>query len=183
MKEVRNKPTTEEKEAAMDLQRPIQGEDKPVTAVQRSNTFAQLAKFSRNSNLMFGGNAQWIQPVNLFNKDYQDGLESVPFYITNAFRYVSKHGYGERLGLEIALSNGRMYQVALGLNENDSVRMKILGTFQSGDTTPVGPFQLVKLPTRKGNDYYDLRPLEIAVRTNDAIDVPFTEINDKDIPF
>src|SRR5262245_18695352 len=107
------KPNLEETEAALTAQAPTRsyavGEDAPPTALQRVSTFKSLAKVSRSARLAFGSATQWIKPEMLFNSAYRDGLESTPFFITKAFRYKSKEIQGERLGVEIALSNGRMY--------------------------------------------------------------------------
>jgi hypothetical protein len=187
MKEKIAKPTTEEKQLATEMQTPIaraprttQGEDAPV---QRVNTFAQLAKMSTSASLIFGGTSQWLQPARLFNEQYEGGQVSVPFYITRAFKYKSKSGFGQRLGIEVVLSNGKMFLVSLGLNDNDSVRTKILGIFQNPAAPPVGPFVLCLLPTNKGNDYYDLQPADQAVYKAADLDVPYVEIKDDEIPF
>lgn len=182
MKEIKTKPTTEETKAAINLQAPhtVQGEDKPI---QRTNTFAQLARVSRDAHITFGGRAQWIQPINLFNDKYREGFESVPFYITKAWQFTSKHGYGERLGLEIVLSDSRMYYVALGLTEGDLKRNDILDMFAERNASPLGPLCMRLLPLDKGNDYYDVVPYENVVGTTEGVDIPFVEINDKDIPF
>lgn len=180
MKEVKVKPTKEEKELANNLQTPrtVQGEDAPP--VHRVSTFAQLAKMSTSASLIFGGAAQWLQPARLFNEHYLQGLESVPFYITRAFTFKSKQGFGDRLGIEIVLSNGKPFLVSLGLNENDSVRTKVLAVMSNPAAPPMGPFVLTMLPTNKGNPYYNLQPQEIATSNPD---VAFVEINDSDIPF
>lgn len=185
MKTVNNRkqnPTTEESKAAMDLQRPIQSEDTPATAIQRVSTFKQLAKVSRSSRLMFGNNGQWIQTKNLFRDDYRNGLESPPFFITKAFRYKSKEITGPRMGIEIMMSNGRSYIVGLGVNENDTKRNGILVAFESPNAEPIGPFVFVPLGVGKGNDYYDLQPFEQAAIQNADVEIPFVEI-DEELPF
>jgi len=180
---MKEKPTKQETQAAINLQAPstprtVQSEDAPV---QRVNTFAQLAKMSTSAGLIFGGKAQWLQPDRLFNPSYEGGVVSVPFYITRAFKYKSKQGYGQRIGIEIVLSNGKMFIVGLPLNDNDSVRTKLVGIFENPAAPPVGPFVLTMLPTNKGNDYYDLQPQEQATTTSE--DVAYVEVNDSDIPF
>lgn len=185
MKEAKNKPTATEVKAAIEAQAPriVQGDEAPATTVQRVNTFAQLAKMSTSASLIFGGTSQWLQPARLFNEKYNLGLESVPFYITRAFKFKSKSGFGQRLGIEIVLSNGKMFLVSLGLNDNDSVRTKILAIFENPAAPPVGPFVLTMLPTDKGNDYYNLQPQETVNTTGANPDVAYVEINDSDIPF
>lgn len=183
MKAVKNTPTTEEVKLANELQTPTQtvkatGEDKPLP---RSNAFAQLAKVSRSAQLAIGGSSQWVKPEQLFNADYKHGDESVPFYITRAWSFKSKQGFGNRLGIEIVLSNGRIYSVALGLNEGDSKRTGLIMQFEQS-ATPIGPFVMRKLPLDKGNDYYDIVPQEENAPSSDAL-IPFAEINDADIPF
>lgn len=182
MKEVTVKPTKEEKRIATEMQAPrtVQGEDAPV---QRVNTFAQLAKMSTSASLIFGGAAQWLQPARLFNEAYNGGQESVPFYITRAFMFTSKQGFGERLGIEIVLSNGKMFLVALGLNPDDSVRTKIAAVMSNPAAPPMGPFVFTLLPTNKGNDYYSLQPADGVANTAANPDVAYVEINDSDIPF
>lgn len=180
MKSVKVKPSSEEVNAAIEAQAPSpqrneRGEDKPVP---RSNTFAQLAKVSRSAQLAIGGAAQWVKPEQMFNVAYKNGDESVPFYITKAWSFTSKQGFGQRLGLEVVFSNGRMYNVALGLNDGDSKRNSLILQFEQS-AAPIGPFVMVKLPLNKGNDYYDIVPQE----TENESGVAFAEINDADIPF
>jgi hypothetical protein len=185
MREVKNKPTKEETTAAVQMQAPVQNvqsEDKPP--VQRVNTFQQLARVSRDSRIALGGGtAQWIQPEMLFSEYYREGLESIPFFITRAWRFKSKSGYGERLGIEIALSNGRIYSVAFPWNDNDEKRKDILAMFEQRNAPPIGPVCVRKLPKDKGHDYYDIAAYDNSVRQGETIDIPFVEINDADVPF
>jgi len=185
MREVKNKPTKEETTAAIEVQRPIQNvqsEDKPP--VQRVNAFAQLAKVSRDSrHLLGGGTAQWIQPQDLFDEGYRDNLESVPFFITRAWRFKSKQGYGERLGIEIVMSNNRVYSVAFPWNDADEKRKDILALFKERNAPPVGPLCIRKLPKDKGNDYYDIAPYETGAASIEEKDIPFIEFNESDAPF
>lgn len=183
MKEVKHKPTKEETAAAVELQRPIQSEDKPATVLQRSNTFAQLAKVSRDARITFGGNTQWAKPEQLFNDKYREGLESVPFFITRAWKFNSKGGYGERLGLEIVLSGGQMYSFALPYREGDIKRNDILAAFKDRGAPPLGPVCMTRLSLNRGNDYYDIVPFENVINTTEGIDIPFVEINNDDVPF
>lgn len=183
MKTVKNTLTPEESKAAVELQRPIQSEDKP--ALPRANTFQQLAKVSRDSRLVFGnGAAQWAQPGHLFDESYRNGLESAPFYITRAWRFKSKSGFGERLGIEIVLSNARIYSVALPWNDADEKRKDILAMFSERNAPPLGPLCMKKLPKDKGNDYYDIAPFESGfIPSSESIEVPFVEINESEVPF
>lgn len=182
MKSVKVNPSTEEVNAAIEAQAPAsprteRTEDKPTP---RSNTFAQLAKVSRSAQLAIGGSSQWVKPEELFNDNYKGGDISVPFFITRAWSFRSKQGFGNRLGIEIVLSNGRIYSVALGLNEGDSKRNGLIMQFEQS-ATPIGPFVMQKLPLDKGNPYYDIVPDEENTATDVAI--PFAKINDADIPF
>lgn len=182
MKEVKNKPTTEEVKAAIETQAPInkaQGEDKPVKA---SNTFAQLAKVSTNARIAFGGNSQWVKPEQLFNESYRDGYESVPFFITRAWSFKSKGGFGERIGIEIVLSGGQMYSVALPYKDGDVKRGDLIARFSDRGAPPIGPLCMKRLPLNKGNDYYDIVPFEGVTTATENADIPFVEIN-PDIPF
>lgn len=189
-----DKITREESKLATEMQRPISQDEFQTTqprvideaqhetkAIARVSTFKQLAKISRSAKLSFGGTSQWIQPEKLFNQDYRYGIESVPFYVTKAFRFTSKQGYGERLGLEIVLSDGKMFLMALGLNEGDIKRNNLVALFEEKNAQPIGPFTLTKLPTAKGNDYYDLQPFESG---NDpqSDEISFVAI-DEDLPF
>lgn len=182
----REKITQEESKLAMKAQSPIDENRQGWSAEQKNrgleriSTFKQLAKVSRNSKLTFGGTSQWVQPERLFNESYQQGLESVPFYVTKAFQYTSKQGYGERLGLEIVLSDGKMLLTALGLHEGDIKRNNMVSMFKDPGAPPIGPFILTKLPTNKGNDYYDLVPYQGNQPQTDEIS--FVNI-DEDIPF
>lgn len=193
MKTVNNRkqnPTREESKSALEIQAPLtqSGEDKPATAIQRISTFKQLAKVSRSSRLAFGSAMNWIKPDMLFNDSYREGFETPPFFITKAFKYASKEIKGDRLGIEIVLSNGRSYNVGFGLNEGDTKRNGILSMFtdEEGkprrDAEPVGPFCITKLPTTKGNDYYDLVPYQQAPANAPDVEIPFVEI-DEELPF
>ncbi len=189
MKTAKVNPTSEQVQAAVEIQAPttsanktntVRGEDEPI---KRVNTFAQLAKVATNANLIFGSSSQWLQPARLFNENYLNGLESVPFYIGRAFKFKSKSGYGQRLGLEIILSNGKMFLISLGLNDNDSVRTKILAVMSNPAAPPIGPFVLTMLPTDKGNDYYNLQPADAGSNVTNNPDVAYVEVNDDEIPF
>ena len=186
-------PTSEETSAAIAAQAPrtIQGEDAPPpAALQSVSAFKSLAKFSRSARLAFGSATQWVKPDMLFRENYKDNLESPPFFITRAFKYKRPATGKDGIGLELAFSNGKMYNVGLGLNEDDSKRTAILRMFQNADGSnianaePVGPFCMTKLPTDKGHDYYDLVPYETVQPQSADIDIPFIEIPvDPDIPF
>lgn len=191
MKTVNNRKETiskEESKAALELQKPIQSEDKPATAIQRISTFKQLATVSRSARLAFGAALTWAKPEMLFNDAYRDGYESPPFFITKAFKYQSKEIKGDRLGIEIVLSNGKSYNVGFGLNEGDTTRMGILQMFTDyegkprRDAEPVGPFCITRLPTDKGNDYWNIVPYQQTAVAGADVDIPFVEI-DEEIPF
>jgi hypothetical protein len=183
MKEVKNRkeyPTKEEVKAATQVQAP---EDGRVPAV---STFKQLAKFAQSAKLVFGNAQQFVKPEELFNDSYRDGLESPPFFITNAFRFQSKNNFGERFGFEIVLSNGRMYLVALPFNEGDLKRTKLLEHFQVQGAQPIGAFCLTKLDLGRGNPYYDIVPYDsnTVQQAHAHIEIPFVEIQqDNEIPF
>lgn len=184
MKEIKNRkqnPTADESKAALELQRPIQSEDQS-SAIQRVSTFRQLAKVSRSARVAFGSANQFIKPENLFDSRYRDGLESPPFFITKAFKFESKNGFGTRLGIEIVLSNGRSYNVAFGLNEGDLKRNQILDSFAQPNAEPIGPFCCVQLDLGRGNPYYDLRPYESSIASGPEVEIPFVEI-DEELPF
>jgi hypothetical protein len=195
MRKIQNKPSREEKQLATDMQAPfnppvIEQETGIATTewqargVSRMNTFKQLAKVSRSARLAFGsGNANWIRPQDLFNPAYRNGFESPPFYITRAFRFVSKGGYGDRLGIEIVMSNGRSYNVGFSFNEGDSKRAAILAMFDTANAEPMGPFCIKPLPMNKGNDYLDIVPYEPETVQSTEVDIPFVEIDDSDVPF
>jgi hypothetical protein len=186
MKEIKNRkqnPTAEESQAAMEAQMPhVRSEDAPPTALQRISTFKQLAKVSRSARLAFGSAMNWVKPEMLFSESYRDGFETPPFFITKAFKFKSKDIPGDRLGIEIVLSNGKSYNIALGLNENDSVRMGIYQMFQQPNAEPVGPFSMSRLPTDKGNDYWNITPYQPLNTTGPDVDIPFVEI-DEELPF
>ena len=183
MKEAKNKPTAEEKRLANELQATPELPPQAPAPIQRVNTFAQLAKVSRDSRIVFGSaSAQWVKTEMLFNDQYREGLESIPFFITRAWKFKSKQGYGERLGIEIAMSNGRIYSVAFPWNDADEKRKDILAMFSERNASPLGPVCIRKLPKDKGNDYYDIAAYESNTNISTDIDMPFVEIND-DVPF
>jgi len=188
----KNTLTKEESKAAMETQMPIRhdaSQQPPIVdenfhdtkAIARVSTFKQLAKIATSSRLAIGGNAQWIQPGKLFNPDYEGGLISPPFYITKAFAYVSKKGYGDRFGIEFVLSNGAMYMTSFPLKDGDITRNNLIAMFKEPGAPPVGPFEIVMLPTNKGNDYYSLVACESRKQTDEP-EIPFVAI-DEDIPF
>jgi len=174
-------PTKEESKLAVKAQSPIDETIHETRAIGRVSTFKQLAKFSRDARIAFGGTSQWIQPVNLFNDQYEDGLISPPFYITKAFSFVSKKGYGPRLGIEFIFADGSMWLTSLGLKEGDIKRNNMIAMFAEPGASPIGPFCLTKLPTLKGNDYYDLVPYE-GQKSQQSDEIPFVAI-DSDVPF
>jgi len=180
-------PTKEESKLAVKAQSPIDEtihETKPKTdstAVARVSTFRELAKVSRDARIAFGGTSQWVKPENLFSSDYEDGQISPPFFVTKAFRYESKGGFGSRIGIEIVLSNRAMYLVGFPLNEGDIKRNNLIEMFKDANAAPMGPFCLVLLPTNKGNDYYDLVPYE-GQKSQQSDEIPFVAI-DSDVPF
>ena len=187
MKKVENRkqnPTAEESKAAIEAQMPLRYDaSQSPASVQRVNSFKQLAKVSRPARMAFGGNSQWLRADMLFNPDYRDGLESPPFIITRAFKYNSKI-LGERFGIEIALSNGRFYNVGFPFNEGDSKRVQILDMFAERNASPFGPVVLHKLDLGKGNDYYDIVPFDQESLANADVEIPFAEMSvDPDIPF
>lgn len=182
----KNAITKEESKAAMEMQAPIQppvvDENRHETkAIARVSTFKQLAKIATSSRLAIGGNSQWIQPEKLFSPEYEGGLISPPFFITKAFAYVSKKGFGDRFGIEIVLSNGAMYMTSFPLKDGDIVRNSLIAMFKEPNAPPVGPFEIAKLPTNKGNDYYSLVACESRKQTEEP-EIPFVAI-DEDIPF
>lgn len=178
MKEIKNRkqnPTAEESKLAIEAQAPA--------PIQRLDSFKQLAKVSRSARMAFGGNAQWLKADMLFNPDYRDGLESPPFIITRAFKYVSKT-LGDRFGIEIALSNGRFYNVGFPFNEGDSKRVQLLDMFAERNAQPFGPVVLRQLDLGKGNAYYDIVPFDQESLANADIEIPFAEMPvDPEIPF
>lgn len=183
--------TPEESKLAMKMQSPID-ESRHETAIAKVSTFKQLAKVSRSSRLMFGGNAKWVKKEDLFNPSYRDGLESAPFYITSAFSYKSKaRGNTKALGIEMAFSNGQMGLTDFGLNPGDLKRNAILAAFEDDNgkkiqgAEPIGPFCIVRLSMPgKPNDYYDLVPYETGSNAAQAdVEIPFVEIRDDEIPF
>jgi hypothetical protein len=176
----KDKITKEESKLAMQAQSPVDEARHETKAIAKVSTFKQLAKVSRSARYTFGGTTTWIQPANLFNESYRNGLESVPFFVTKAWEYTSKSGYGQRLGMEIVLSDGKMFMVGLGLNEGDIKRNNLIQMFQD-QAEPIGPFMLTKLPTNKGNDYYDLNPFE-PENTSQSTEISFVAI-DEDVPF
>lgn len=193
MKEIKvrkEQPSKAEIEGAIELQSPIANQsydhgqsEVKAKSLERVSTFRQLAKASRSARIAFGSATQFVKPVDLFSPGYRDGYESVPFFVTHTWKFQSKQGYGERLGMEIALSNGRMYNVALGLNAGDLKRHEMLALFSRPGAEPIGPLCLRMLPRSKGNDYYDIVPYESEVSIQGVeIEIPFTAI-DEDIPF
>jgi hypothetical protein len=179
----KDKITREESKLAMEAQSPIEEGKHETQAIARVSTFKQLAKVSRNARITFGGTSQWIQPENLFNQQYHDGLESVPFFVTKAFSFTSKKFNVPRIGLEIVLSDGKMFLVALGLNPGDIKRNNMIALFKDEGAQPIGPFILTKLPTLKGHDYYDIVPFE-PQSTSESVEISFVEPEiDNDIPF
>jgi len=177
----KDKITKEESRLAMEAQSPIDEARHETKAIAKVSTFKQLAKVSRNAKYAFGGTSQWVQPENLFNDQYKDGLESVPFFVTKAFAFTSKKFNVPRIGLEIVLSDGKMFLVALGLNPGDIKRNNMIAMFKDEAAQPIGPFILTKLPTNKGHDYYDLNPFE-PENASQSTEISFVAI-DEDIPF
>jgi len=179
----KNTITKEESKLAMEAQSPVEESKHETQAIARVSTFKQLAKVSRNARITFGGTSQWVQPENLFNEKYHHGLESVPFFVTKAFAFTSKKFNVPRIGLEIVLSDGKMFLVALGLNPGDIKRNNMIALFKEEGAQPIGPFILTKLPTTKGNDYYDIAPFE-PQNASETVEISFVEPEiDTDIPF
>lgn len=193
MKFKKNNPTTEETKAAIEAQAPLTIEaeskrvedDRALTQETRYASFRQLAKVSRSAKVFFGQSQGFVKAESLFNSAYRFGDESTPFFITHAFTFESKAGYGTRLGLTIALLNGSVHSVSLPLSEGDLKRNELLAEFSRDvKPTPIGPVCFRKLPLNKGNDYYDIVPFESqsqAVSTE--IEIPFPNEDDSDIPF
>lgn len=168
-------PTPKEVAGAMEAQAPIN----PVQPLTKASPFQRLAKVSRQMNTEA---TVFAKPEMLFNDNYRDGLESTPFYVSKAFEFESKDGYGHRIGLTITLINGNSYNIALTLKQGDQKRNGMLKAFET-DSTPIGPLCLVKLSLpRGGKPYYDIQPY--GAKTTDEIDIPFpTEDFDGDMPF
>lgn len=167
----KNAITKEESKLAMQAQAPM---DENRNETKMVTSFKQLAKVATKPRDMFGGNAQWIKPDELFSEDYRDGLQSPAFFISKAFKYTSKT-LGDRVGLEIITSNNRCYNVGLPFNENDIKRMGILDHFAADKTVIIGPVCFQKLDLGKGNDYYDVVPYENGVNQNAPVEIPFVE--------
>jgi len=178
----KNTITKEESKLALAAQSPVDEGKAETQAIARVSTFKQLAKIATSSRIAIGGNAQWIQPHHLFNEEYEGGMISPPFYITKAFSYVSKKGYGDRFGIEFVLSNGQMYMTSFPLKEGDIVRNNLIAMFKEPGAPPVGPFEIAKLPTNKGNDYYSLVACNIIKQESIDPEIPFAPI-DPEIPF
>ncbi len=174
--------TREESKLALAAQSPIDESQAETKAIARVSTFKQLAKIATSSRLAVGGNAQWIQPHHLFNDEYEGGMISPPFYITKAFAYVSKKGYGDRFGIEFVLSNGAMYMTSFPLKEGDITRNNLIAMFKEPGAPPIGPFEIAKLPTNKGNDYYSLVACNVIKQESIDPEIPFAPI-DPEIPF
>jgi len=169
----KDKITREESKLALQAQSPIdENRQESKTIV----SFKQLAKIATKPRDMFGGNAQWIKADDMFQPEYRDGLQSPPFVITKAFKYVSKT-LGDRIGLEVVLSNKRCYNIGFPYNENDTKRMSILDHFAVDKTALIGPVCLQKLDLGKGNAYYDVVPYESDVAQTAPVEIPFEEID------
>jgi hypothetical protein len=180
-------PTRKESQAAVEAQAPITSQSpiesaRPMTSTMslaKPSAFQQLAKVSRR---MQGDATTFAKPEMLFNENYRDGLESTPFFVTKAFAFVSKGGFGDRLGLTITLLNGNLYNIALSLKPGDQKRMGMIEALAQ-DSTPIGPVCLVKLYLpRGGSPYYDIQPY--GQKVTEEIDIPFpTEGFDDGMPF
>lgn len=176
-------PTIEESKLALKAQSPID-ESRHETAIARVSTFKQLAKVSRSARMMFGGTSQWVKPDQMFDPKYRDGLETPPFFITRAFSYKSPaRNNATALGIEMAFSDGKMYNCGFGLNQGDTKRMRILRSFETEDrkpidtAEPIGPFCIVRLSMPdKPNDYYDIVPYQKDNATTGDAEIPFVEI-------
>lgn len=176
----REKITVEESKLAIAAQSPV---DENKQSLAGLTSFKQLAKASTSGRVLFGGNGQWIKADDLFSYDYKDGLESPPFVVTKAFRYVSKGTNRERFGVEIVMANKRCYNVGMPFNENDSKRVAILDFFANKTGSLIGPLCLVKLDLGKGNPYYDFVPYESGA-TESSPEIPFSDVDfDSEIPF
>jgi len=186
----KNAITREESKLAMEAQSPID-ENRHQTSIARISSFKQLAKVSRSSKLTFGSASQWVKPEMLFSPDYEDGLMSAPFYITNAFSFKSKsRNNAKALGVEMAFADGHMYICGFGLNPGDLKRNRLLSMFETEDrkriegAEPIGPFMIVRLSMPdKPNDYYDIVPYEKEQAANATPVIAFQNLNDDEIPF
>lgn len=182
MKEIKNRkqnPTSEESQLALQSQAPL---DESKHEAKMVASFKQLAKVATSARQVFGGNGQWVKSEDLFRDDYRDGLESPPFVITNAFRYTSK-ALGDRMGIEIIMSNKRCYHIGFPLNESDSKRAAVLDHFVDSKGQLLGPVCLHKLDLGKGSAYYDIVPYD-GTAADAPIEIPFEEFEfDNDIPF
>ena len=178
----KDKITREESKAAMEMQspviRPIDESQHETKALSRVSTFMQLAKVSRSARLAFGGNSPWLKPEMLFRQDYRDGLESVPFIITKAFQYTRKFNSKPGLGIEIMLSDGKMYNVGFNLNDGDSKRHGLIEMFRDRSAQPIGPFMIIQLHMPdQPNAYYDIVPYEKEALSQSDPEIPFVEIS------
>lgn len=172
-------PTTEESRLALKAQSPV---DESRHESMQVTSFKQLAKAATSARAVFGGNGQWIKADDLFKDDYKDGLESPAFVITKAFRYVSKT-LGDRFGIEIVMSNKRVYNVGFPFNDADSKRVAIVDMFAGKTGVMLGPVCLTKLDLGRGNPYYDIIAFD-AGHGDAPVEIPFQEIEfDSDIPF
>ena len=178
----KEKITIEESKLATEMQapviRPVDEAQHETKAIARVSTFMQLAKVSRSARLAFGGNSPWLKPEMLFRQDYRDGLESVPFIITKAFPYTRKFNNKPGLGIEIMLSDGKMYNVGFNLNEGDSKRNGLIEMFRDRGAQPIGPFMIIQLTMPdQPNAYYDIVPYEKEALSQSDPEIPFVEIS------
>jgi hypothetical protein len=186
----KNTITKEESKLALQAQAPID-EARHETSIARVSSFKQLAKVSRSSKLTFGSASQWVKPEMLFSPDYENGLMSAPFYITNAFSYKSPaRNNVKALGVEMAFADGHMYICGFGLNQGDLKRNRLLSFFEDSEgkrienAEPIGPFMIVRLSMPdKPNDYYDIVPYEKEQASNATPVIAFKTLSDDEIPF
>lgn len=179
VKKIPVKPSRKETQAAQEAQAPQKPVNEPK-ALAKPSVFNEMKKYARPAH-QFGEATQFVKPVDLFNSAYREGHESTPFFVRRAWQFTSKEGFGERIGIEIVLSNGRVYNVALSITDGDLKRNGLLKMFAEPNTQPIGPLCFKMLPLGRGNDYYDIVPYGTN-RDNSAIDIPFDNL-DEDLPF
>lgn len=159
-------PTSEESNAAVQLQMPIKpAEDSSVKNLFKSaRSLVQSGIKDDDSSIR-----EYWKPVDFFGDSDRttnakgldvaiDGTSSKAFVITNAIKIIGKFGPMARLSVTEEDESESWVSLSLGKNENALIeeRMKLIVYFRT-NTQPIGPVMFVALPTSYGAPFYSIQ--------------------------
>jgi hypothetical protein len=151
-------PSTEEVQAATELQAPRSTKLRKLPEPPNGVIPAPMQPRSLKDANLDSNRHQFVKSAALFNSD--DDEVSMAFVIHGAKRWPNTLSPGKfQIVFTIQLV-GEKDKYLLSLSEDDS-RMEYVAYF-STNTIPLGPVELVKLPSKKGlNDYLSIQDSEI----------------------